>query len=59
MQYGKPSFPPNKPTSYGMAFTLIGVAASSAIGIENPLHRVGAIIAIVILIYFVGLRTPT
>lgn len=58
-QYNVPktSFPPNRPSSYGMAISLIGVAASSAIGIPNPLHRVIAICLIVGLIYFIGLRT--
>lgn len=55
----KHSFMPNRPTSYGMAATLIPLAVSSALGITNPIHRTGAILLIVIVIYFVGLRTPS
>ena len=54
---GKTSFPPNRGSSLGIALSLIGMAASSAAGIQNPLHRTLAICGIVALVYFIGLRT--
>jgi hypothetical protein len=53
----KTSFPPTRSSSMGIAVSLIGMAASSAAGIENPLHRTLAICLIVGLVYFIGLRT--
>ncbi len=53
----KTSFPPTRSSSMGIAISLIGMAASSAAGIENPLHRTLAICLIVGLVYFIGLRT--
>jgi hypothetical protein len=51
------SFPPNRPTSYGLATTLITLAVSSAAGIPNPLHRTLTILLIALVLYFIGLKT--
>ena len=49
--------PANRPSSYGMAATLITLAVSSAAGIGNPLHRTLVILLIIVVVYFVGLLT--
>lgn len=56
---GKPksTFPPNKPTSYALATTLIGTAAGSAMAIEDHLIRTAAIVICAIAAYVIGLRT--
>lgn len=52
------SIPPDKRgASYGLATTIAGMAASSAMGIENPIHRTVAILACMVLCYLLGLRT--
>lgn len=55
----KTSFPPGPKTSLGLALSLLGMAASSALGIPNPYHRTGAILACAVALYVIGLRTPT
>ena len=52
------SSPPSRPTSYGLATTLITLAVSSAAGIPNPLHRTLVILLIAVVIYIIGLVTP-
>lgn len=54
----KYSIPPSKRSaSYGLAISLLAMAASSAAGIGNALYRTLVIIAIAGLIYLIGLRT--
>lgn len=53
----KSTFPPNKPTSYALASTLIGTAAGSAMAIEDALYRTLAIVVCAVAAYFIGLKT--
>lgn len=51
------SMRPNRPSSYGLAVTLVTLAVSSSAGIENPLHRTLVILLIAVVVYFIGLQT--
>lgn len=54
------SIPPDKRgSSYALAATFVGFAASSALGIGNALHRTLAVLACAALAYLIGLRTET